>query len=94
MDHTIGLYIVGVLALLGGIELIRFSWADSREEDRQHNHFGGSHETMELQPGHLGVTLGAAMVVFAFVAFYGGYNGWTLMKIFKTVGDLVQNYLM
>lgn len=89
MDHQIGLYILGILSLLGGIEMVRFSWADSRQE-RQHDMFGTTFDnaSVDMQPGHLGVTVGFALVVLGFVAFYGGYSGWTIMKILTTVKDI------
>jgi hypothetical protein len=94
MDHQIGLFIVGILSLLGGIELVRFSWADSGEEQQDNlgNPYGRS--VGDAQPATLGVTLGAVMVLFAFVAFYGGYSGWTIMKVLSTVGDLAQQFLV
>lgn len=89
MDHQIGLYIVGVLSILGGIEMIRFSWADSSEE-KQHDCFGSSFDNavVDFQPGHMGVTIGFALVVLGFVLLYGGSQGWTIMKILTTVKDI------
>ncbi len=93
MDHTIGLYIVGILALLGGIELVRYSWAESRDE--QSGTYGSAYGSgLESQPGHIGVTLGFVLVLFGFVAFYGGYSGWTIMKVLTTVRELAQSYLV
>lgn len=89
MDQQIGLYILGVLSVLGGIEMVRFSWADSRQE-RQHDWFENTFDSasVDMQPGHLGVTVGFALVVFGCAAFYGGFNGWTIMKILTTVKEI------
>ena len=88
MDQTIGLYVLGILAVLGGIELVRFSWPDTGEEDCGYD--GG----WNLQPAHLGVTFGAILIVFGCASCYGGYCGWTMDKVLTTVKNLAQEYIV
>lgn len=84
MEHTIAFYVIGVLAIFGGVELIRFSWPDAQTEHC--GFFGGNHDCW--QPAHLGVSCGALLIVLGAVSCFGGYNGWTMAEVLSTVKDI------
>jgi len=86
MDH-IGMFVLGILSVVGGFELMRYSWPDTKYEDNCCD------SVLDMQPARLGMTFGAVLILFGCFACYGGYCGWTMSHVLATVKDLAQEYL-
>ncbi len=84
MDN-VALWVVGGLALVGGFELARWGWADRRQENRDGSYLRSSPGNLEARSGHMTVSAGFALMIFAGYCLYGAYQGWTVEHVLKSV---------
>lgn len=88
MDH-IGMFLIGILSILGGAELVRHAWPEYGTEGCQHHTYD-----ILAQPARLSMTAGIVLMVFGGVACYGGYCGWTVTRVLSVVMELANEYII